>query len=87
MMNLVVCHPFEAKPPTAEGILPEETFATRQGERASRGPCSSPRGESWPPGQSGLQLQRAHTPWSGVQDGSTLVCSLRIPGERGRRVV
>ena len=62
MMNLVVCHPFEAKPPTAEGILLEETIATRQGERGTRGPCSSPRGESWPPGQSGLQLQRARTP-------------------------
>ena len=58
MMNLVVCHPFEAKPPTAEGILLEETVATRKSERGAREPCSSQRGESWRPGQSGLQLQR-----------------------------
>ena len=73
MMNLVVCHPFEAKPPTAEGILLEETVATRKSERGTREPCSSPRGESWPPGQSGLQLQRARTPGSGVLVGFSLV--------------
>ena len=82
MMNLVVCHPFEAKPPTAEGILLEETVATRKSERETRGPCSSPRGESWPPGQSGLQLQRG--PHS-REWGSCWVFSskarLRIPGE------
>ena len=62
MMNLVVRHPFEAKPPTAEGILLEETVATRKKRAGTREPCSSPRGECWPPRQSGLQLQRARTP-------------------------
>ena len=80
MMNLVVCHPFEAKPPTAEGILLEETFATRKASGGPGSPAPHRVVRAGPRGSRGYSSRGARTSGSGVLVGSLCVLEVKDSG-------